>query len=157
MKRASLIALVLAAVACSEPAGPARHGDPEAGSTGDGFRDGEGTTGEPEGPDPDGSSGYEADESSSGEGPDPDSSSSGGPDDPCADMPHEPGITLRADHVAVPDLCISLIPGVDGCFIAKTDEPGTVRLWCDFECGTTEIFASYPAVGEEYVQIPSPC
>ncbi len=85
--------------------------------------------------------------------------------DPCGDAPVDPGFVLNADEVLVPDLCLSLIPNVDGCFVRLADDVIDVpelEIWCDFDCNgegleTGLVLADFPDEGAEHYTIENPC
>ncbi|MCH9681772.1 MAG: hypothetical protein K0V04_10090 [Deltaproteobacteria bacterium] len=82
--------------------------------------------------------------------------------DICEGYGRDPGVRLTNDtlfpgEVVVPDLCISTVPNVLGCWMTDhvTDigATGQLELWCDFACSgvheTVEIVAGFPQAGQE--------
>lgn len=77
--------------------------------------------------------------------------------DPCAGYGPDPGVTLTngtafPGEVLVPDLCIGVIPNIDGCWVSNSEDfDGLLDLWCDFVCDgaieTSSTVVGYPPVG----------
>ena len=89
--------------------------------------------------------------------------------DPC-DYTDDPGFILTPERVFVPDLCISLISNVDGCWFSDYDDRAELpnapelEIWCDFDCNGEGLevgrtTASFPAPDEpaEHYSIANPC
>ncbi len=92
--------------------------------------------------------------------------------DPC-DYTDDPGFVLTPDEVLVPDLCLSLIPNVESCWVSDYDEPNDLDplpgapeldIWCEFDCDgegleVARVLASFPGPdeGPEHYAIPNPC